>query len=341
MAASNRSVHEANPRATPLRDLGLTIAGTPLDRILLDFQHELHERGLTRLQPKFYLSSEWGVPFGTVSIAIPFYLARADLTRLHAERGGLVEGADPVDILRYLRHEMGHVFNYAYRLYEEAEWVRQFGDIDREYEEEYHPRPFHPDFVRNLPGWYAQKHPDEDWAETFAVWMTPRFDWRRRYSTAPAALAKLEYCDRTMNILRERDPLVTAEEQDEDVSEITVSLDEFYQEHAPAGEAIPAEIDDALQTIFGDLPAAVDPSAQAPHSAALLIRRMERTLCTEVFRWTAYFPEHTRALLRRLAERAESLRLAYPAERELEAATALTTFITALATASVGRKSSD
>jgi hypothetical protein len=234
---------------------------------------------------------------------------------------------------------MGHVINYAYRLYEEAEWVRLFGDIEQEYEEEYQPRPFHPDYVYHLPGWYAQKHPDEDWAETFAVWMTPNLDWRRRYAGAPTALAKLEYCDRTMALLRDRDPLTTEEELDEDVGEIVSSLDEFYQQHAPAGEDVPPEVDDALQTIFGDLPAALDPSAQSQHSAAMLIRRLERTLATEVFRWTAYFPEHTRVLLRRLAERAEAKHLSYPAERELDATVALTTFVTALAVNRLEHKS--
>jgi hypothetical protein len=331
MSPPEPPVREANPWTTPLRDLGLTIAGTALDKILQDFQHELKQRGITRVEPKFYLSTEWGVPFGTISIAIPFYLARADLTQLHADRAGLVEGVGAADILRYLRHEMGHVLNYAYRLYEEAEWVRHFGDINREYDEEYRPRPFHPDYVHHLPGWYAQKHPDEDWAETFALWLTPHFDWRRRYAGAPVALAKLEYCERTMTVVRDRDPLVTEEEMDEEVGEIVSSLDQFYQEHAPAGEDVPPEVDDALQTIFGDLPAAVDPSAQMQHAAAMLIRRLERTLGTEVFRWTAYFPEHTRALLRRLAERAEALHLVYPAEREVDATAALTTFVTALA----------
>ncbi|HZV07879.1 MAG TPA: putative zinc-binding metallopeptidase [Gemmataceae bacterium] len=331
MSPRELPVHEANPWKTPLRDLGLTIHGTPLEKLLQGFLRELQQLGLTRVEPRFYLSTEWGVPFGTISIAIPFYLARSDLTKLHAERGGLVEGAGPADILRYLRHEMGHVFNYAYKLYEEAEWVRLFGDIDQDYIEEYRPRPFHPDFVRHLPGWYAQKHPDEDWAETFAVWMTPGLDWRRRYTRMPAALAKLEYCDRTMNLLRDREPLVREEELDEDVSAIGSSLDDFYQEHVPPGDAAPPEVDDALQTIFGELPAAVDPSAQERRSAAMLIRRLEHTLGTEVFRWTAYFPEHTRVLLRRLAERAESLGLAYPAEREADATVALTAFVTALA----------
>jgi hypothetical protein len=113
------------------------------------------------------------VPFGTVSIAIPFYLARTELTNLHRDRHGHVEGTSRSDILRYLRHEMGHVVNYAYQLYEQEEWVKHFGSITQPYEEEYRPEPFSRRFVRHLPGWYAQKHPDEDWAETFAVWMTP------------------------------------------------------------------------------------------------------------------------------------------------------------------------
>ena len=155
----------------------------------------------------------------------------------------------------------------------------------------------------------------------------------------PRALAKLEYCDRTMTLLRDRDPLTTEEELDEDVGEIVSSLDEFYQQHAPAGGDVPPEVDDALQTIFGDLPAALDPSAQTQHSAAMLIRRLERSLGTEVFRWTAYFPEHTRVLLRRLAERAEARRLSYPAERELDATVALTTFVTVLAVNRMEHKS--
>ena len=175
---------------------------------------ELAAAALTRVRPRFYLSTEWGVPFETVAIAIPFYLARPDLTALHAERVGHVEGFDRADILRYLRHEMGHVVNYAYRLYDEEEWVKQFGSITQPYTEEYRPEPFSRRYVRHLPGWYAQKHPDEDWAETFAVWMTPGRDWRAEYAGWPEALAKLDYCDRTMAALADRKPLVTADELD-------------------------------------------------------------------------------------------------------------------------------
>ena len=245
--------HESNLWSTPIRDLGLTIAGTRLEPILAEFEGELRAAGLTRVRPRFYLSTEWGVPFETVAIAIPFYLARPDLTALHAERVGHVEGFDRADILRYLRHEMGHVVNYAYRLYDEEEWVKQFGSITQPYGEEYRPEPFSRRYVRHLPGWYAQKHPDEDWAETFAVWMTPGLDWRREYGGWPVAAAKLAYCERAMAAIRDRDPVVTAADLDEDVGDIEYSLGQYYGDDPAARGEMPPGLDGAMQAIFEDL----------------------------------------------------------------------------------------
>ena len=132
---------------------------------------------------------------------------------------------------------MGHVVNYAYRLYDEEEWVKQFGSITQPYGEEYRPEPFSRRYVRHLPGWYAQKHPDEDWSETFAVWMTPGLDWRREYGGWPVAAAKLAYCERTMAAIRDRDPVVTDADLDEDVGEIEYSLDQYYRDAAASASA--------------------------------------------------------------------------------------------------------
>jgi hypothetical protein len=332
--------HESNLWSTPIRDLGLTIEGTRLEPILAEFMEELRQVGVTRVRPRFYLSTEWGVPFETVAIAIPFYLARPDLTALHVERVGHVEGFDRADILRYLRHEMGHVVNYAYRLYNQEEWVKQFGSITQPYFEEYRPEPFSRRYVRHLPGWYAQKHPDEDWAETFAVWMTPGLDWRAEYSSWPVAYAKLSYCSRTMNTLRDRDPDVTSSELDEDVGEIEYSLDQYYGRSADSPGDLPPGLDGAIRAIFEDLGSVEGSAHDAPlKPAAELIRRLEPELMANVFRWTGHFPERTRVLLRYLADRAAQLEQGYPEDREESAIMALTTLVTGLAMNHVQRGS--
>jgi hypothetical protein len=323
---------EASLSSRPIRDLGLRIEGTPLESTVAEFMAELDRAGIRRVRPRCYLSSEWGVPFGTVAIAIPFYLARPDLTRLHAERTGHVEGLGRADILRYLRHEMGHVVNYAYRLYESEEWVDHFGAMTQPYREEYKPEPFSLRYVRHLPGWYAQKHPDEDWAETFAVWMTPGMDWRAEYAAWPQALAKLEYCDGVMTALAGREPLVTNSELDEDVGEISYTLDQYYLGFDSPGGDLPPGLDGALRAIFEDLGRPEDLSTDAPRRpAAELIQRLARILPADVYRWTGHFPERTRRLLADIAERATALNQVYPADREIPAVIALTTLVTALA----------
>jgi len=332
---------ESHLLSIPIRDLGLTIDGTPLEPVLAQLQQELERVGIHRLKPHFYLSTEWGVPFDTVSIAIPFYLARPDLTAVHAQRSGHLEGAGPADLLRYLRHEMGHVVNYAYRLYQQEEWIKHFGSMTQPYVEDYRPEPFSRRYVRHLPGWYAQKHPDEDWAETFAVWMTPHSDWRAAYADWPEARAKLEYCDRTMALLNQRDPDITATERDEDINELTGSLEEYYRELAGADDdALPPGLDGALRAIFEDFGQPEEHTSSATRQPAQeLLLRLERDIVANVYRWTGHFPEPTRRLVRHLAERARQLEQVYPADRETTVALALTTLITSLAMNHVTRGS--
>lgn len=325
------SFQETNLWSTPIRDLGLRIEGTRLEPHVAQLMREARERGITRLTPRFYLSSEWGVPFETIAIALPFYLARPDLIELHRDRMGIVEGTDREDLMRYLRHELGHAVNYAYRLYDTKEWVRQFGSITRPYEDDYTPQPFSRRHVRHLPGWYAQKHPDEDWSETFAVWLTPGLDWRAEYAAWPVALRKLEYCDRVMREVGDTDPLVTDDELDEDVGDIAYSLEEFYDDEEDLSDELPPGLDGALRAIFVDYARREQDGSAELQPAEDLIRSLQRPLMTSIFRWTGHFPERTRGLVNHLADRARTLALGYDPSRESAARVAITTFVTALA----------
>ena len=325
-ALAETPFHETHNWSTPIRDLGLTLANTALEPIVDELLGEVERLGV-KVRPRCYLSTEWGVPFGTVAIAIPFYLASPELTKLHEERAGFVEGVGRRDILRYLRHELGHVVNYAYELFEREEWVAAFGSMTRPYREVYRPRPFSRSYVRHLPGWYAQKHPDEDWAETFAVWMTPGLDWRREYAEWKGALAKLELCDRLMTAVRDEEPVVTADDLDEDVGELPYSLSDLYADAADEdGTPLPG-LDGALHTVFDE----ADEIAGDSRPAADLITRLRRQLPPLIYRWTGHFPEHTGELLRVMIRRAAELELCYAEGSEERVEREIVVLVTALA----------
>ena len=120
-----------------------------------------------------YLGDEWFSPAGSPAIAIPFYLAHPRLKTLEMHQMLQVEGGTPEWCQQLLRHESGHAIDHAYRFSSRDDWHAVFGSPETEYSPEtYQPRPYSKGFVRNLPNWYAQAHPDEDFAETFAVWLS-------------------------------------------------------------------------------------------------------------------------------------------------------------------------
>ncbi len=151
------------------------------------------------LRPDCYLGDEWFSPEGACAIAIPFYLAHPRLKALELRLMLEVEGGTAEWCQMLLRHECGHAIDHAYQFSARPAWQSIFGSPETEYTPEtYTPRPYSRSFVRHLPNWYAQAHPDEDFAETFAVWLSsPPDDWRQRYR-GWKALEKLEYVETLM-----------------------------------------------------------------------------------------------------------------------------------------------
>ena len=308
--------------ARSISGLGLSIQGTVVERLAERLYEELAARGLD-FRPPVYLSDQWGCPEGIPVIGVPFYLADPRLARIEEEIAVEVEGEQ--DMMRYLRHEAGHAFNYAYRLYDRADWRQTFGPYSRPYRERYRANPFSRDFVRHILGWYAQKHPDEDFAETFAVWLTPGLDWRAEYR-GWGALAKLEYVDRVLRDVGDDPPVVppiTADELPVEAMHYTVA--DHYKEY---DEGIPIvderHFDGDLRTLF-----AVAAEAPGGEPAEAFLRRHRREVVGRIAYWTGEGTSAVRAFVDHLVQRAAALGLVV---RGLEASTLieLTAFGTAV-----------
>lgn len=310
--------------AKRISELGLSIRGTLVEQLVQKLYHELAAKGLA-FRPPVYLSDQWGCPEGAPLIGVPFYLADPRLLRLEEEIAVDVEQEG--DIMRYLRHETGHAFNYAYRLYDRPEWRRTFGPYSRPYRERYPVDPLSRDYVRHVLGWYAQKHPDEDFAETFAVWLTPGHDWRAHYEGWPA-LRKLEYVDRVMREVAQDAPEVPPiSPEDLPVEAMHYTVAEHYRDaEEPLPVADERHFDGDLRTIFGS-----DTESPTGEDAGAFLRRHRRELVRRIAYWTGESTTAVRALIDLLAGRADALALRV---RGLEASTLieLTAFGTAVMT---------
>jgi hypothetical protein len=208
-------------------DLKLSIAGTEVECAIERLYEELATRGI-RFRPHCWLSQEWFSPDGIPGIAIPFYLAHQRLARIERRFMREVEGGNRNWLMRILRHEAGHALDSAYRIRRRRTWREVFGPASLPYPDTYRPRPGSRRFVQHLGAWYAQAHPTEDFAETFAVWLKPRSAWRREYQGWPA-FAKLEFIDRLAEEIGEEKPRVIDRTRIEDIGEESATLREHYE----------------------------------------------------------------------------------------------------------------
>lgn len=232
-------------------DLKLSLRNEAIQRAIRDIQRELRRRGI-RLRPHVWLSVEWFSPDGIPGIAIPFYLAHPRLMRLERQMMGEVEGGNANWMMRIMRHEVGHALDNAFRLRRRKGWRKVFGKASRPYPNVYRVRPASRNYVLHLGHWYAQSHPTEDFAETFAVWMQPKARWRREYQGWPA-LEKLEYVDWLMGEIRGERPLVDNRDYVEPIAENTRTLAEHYRrKRARYRLDTPDAYDLRLKRIFGN-----------------------------------------------------------------------------------------
>lgn len=289
-------------------DLRVRMEGSELEPRVAQLFHELDSRGLP-LKPQTYLADEWFSPAGSPLIAIPFFLAHPRLKQLELRQMLEVEGGTHEWCLQLLRHECGHAYDHAFGFSARERWAEVFGNPEMDYEPEaYRPRPYSRSFVRHLPNWYAQAHPDEDFAETFAVWLSlsPE-EWRAQYRDWKA-LEKLEY---VAELMQEAEKPLHVERRGRiwEASRLRRTLEKYYAaKRRLYAQDFPDVYDSDLRAIFerGDV---------GDESATQVMRRMQHRLSAAIVRWTGQHKYVVDTLVRRLITRTRELKLRAPRDQ--------------------------
>lgn len=211
----------------PLRELPLNVEGSMVEDCLKELYGELEGKGL-QFKPHLWISTEWFSPDGIPGIAAPFYLFHPRLARLERQMIGEVEGSTKKSIIKLLRHECGHAIDNAFRLRHRKGRKALFGSSSQDYPDDYEPRLYSKNYVKHLGDGYAQAHPEEDWAETFAVWLGDD-RWPLKYANWPA-LKKLQYVNMTMTELQDTEQPTNNQRTYEELKNLNMTLKEYYQQ---------------------------------------------------------------------------------------------------------------
>ena len=292
-------------------DLGVRIAHSELSLRIDQLYSELAARGVG-LRPDCYLGDEWFSPEGVPAISIPFYLAHPRLKLLELHQMLEVEGGTADWCQMLLRHECGHAIDHGYRFSSRDDWRDVFGSPEAEYAPEtYTPRPYSKSFVRHLPNWYAQAHPDEDFAETFAVWLTfAPDDWRQRY-WGWKALEKLDYVHKLMTEVAGSRPSITHGRRISEARKLRTTLARHYAGRRKLyAEDFPDFYDADLRAIFEN-----DEPGGEP--AATMMRRHRVALIRSIVQWTGQRKYTVSMLVRKLILRCRALKLTTPKDSVL------------------------
>ena len=309
------SVSEGDLLKTRLCDLPIAIEGSWLKECVDELYRELSAKGLV-FSPECYLADEWLTPEGEAVVGIPFYLSHPSLIKLEHKMMLEAEGEGKSWCMQLLRHEAGHAFSYAYDLHKRREWKKVFGSSEEVYGETYKFKPYSRSYVRHLDGFYAQYHPDEDFVETFAVWLTPNSNWPQTYQ-GWKALEKLQFVDRLMNEIKGQAPLKKKWQKLWSQKKLTITLENYYRRKRAHEQEEFLEFHDVqLNKIFKSL----NPEEwvafnkdkrkkKSLMSAESLIRKYSKNLLNSVDRCTGERKYMISDLLKNISLRAKQLNM--------------------------------
>ncbi|MDP8267063.1 MAG: putative zinc-binding metallopeptidase [Candidatus Aceula meridiana] len=305
-------------------DLPLKIQGTWIEECVQELYAELKNKGL-KFRPAVYLAEEWLTPEDEPIIGIPFYLAHPALMKLEQKMMLEVEGGTKKTCMQLLRHEAGHAITYAYRLNKKRRWQKVFGQSSKDYDDTYKYKPYSRNFVRHLDGFYAQYHPDEDFSETFSVWLTPELDWQAHYMNWKA-IKKLKYVDGLMISLQGKDPLIRKGKPYWHVRSLKRTLQSHYRKRQMlSAEDLPHFHDINLKRIF------VERNEENKKSplAVSCIRKYRKEILNNVSMWTGERKYIINNLFKDVCLRCRGLKLVIK-DSESTAILKVATYLTAL-----------
>jgi hypothetical protein len=305
--------------------LGLKLDGTELQPLIQQLYDELSAKGLL-FHPPCHVGDEWFVPVGIPAIFIPFFLTHDRLRKLERKLMLEVEGENPEWFMKLIRHEAAHAYFYAFQLQKKTRWRHVFGRTSNEETPQfYRPRPYSRSYVVHLDDWYAQSHPDEDFAETFAVWLTPEAGWRERYA-GWKALQKLEYVDELMRSLAGKPAVHQPKYRVSEYDCLNIKLRTHYARKRKLHEdSYPDFYDKDLRQLF-----AAPADGAARMKASVYLRHHRRQLMDSVCQWTNEKKYRVDKLLSRLIERCDLLDLhikAYDPKQNLQVSAYITTLV--------------
>lgn len=294
-----------NERLLDMRicDLDIGLERTWLEKCMKTLHEDLEERGIL-LKPYMWISREWFTPDTATGFAVPFYLAHPRLMRLERNQMLEVEGGTWDECLRIMRHETGHAIQHGYALHRLGRWRTHFGKSSQKYPDYYRPNPASRRYVQHLRLYYAQSHPAEDFAETFAVWLQPRSNWRKRYAGWPA-LRKLEYVDELMQSLRGVRPKAGTRRRDGALRTVRTTLREYYEEkRGHYNINYPDIYDRDLRRVFSD-----ELKHVRSERASTFLRRNRGEIRRLVSKWTGEYQFTLDQVLSDMIGRCRELRL--------------------------------
>jgi hypothetical protein len=219
---------EAELLAIPLCEFNFDLRSSHLMRSINDLKFELNQKKINFI-PKIWVSTDWFSPDGEAGFALPFYLFHPRLIKLQKKFVGRVEGHTEKTLIKFLRHETAHALDNAFGLRKKKKRQILFGLSTTPYPLNYTPNPNSKDFVRHLDEFYAQSHPDEDWAETFSVWIAPKSKWQQKYQDW-SAKTKLDYLDSVFQTMTYSNRKKKTVKEIDCVSKDMRTLREFFKE---------------------------------------------------------------------------------------------------------------